>query len=222
MRRREFIAGLGSAAAWPLIADAQQSVKIPKVGVLWHAGNEQEEAPFLGALRQGLNDHGYMEGRSIELVNLFADEHYERFATLATELVDANVDVIVASVPQAASAAKNATSTTPVIVAYGAEYLVQELAHPTGNITGLSAMLPDVAGSWACDSKTPVGCVTLCLAGHSKLPCRFSPVRAAGIIGALSPFVWRGGAQCLQPIVCFIFASRLSSSASVSYSASIR
>ncbi len=146
MKRREFITGLGGAVAWPLVARAQQSVKIPKVGVLWHAGNEQEEAPFLGALRRGLNDLGYMEGRNIELVNRFADEHYERFATLATELVDANVDVIVASVPQAASAAKNATSTTPVIVAYGAEYLVQELAHPTGNITGLSAMLPDVAG----------------------------------------------------------------------------
>jgi len=144
--RREFIAALGGAGAWPLVARGQQPVKIPKVGILWHAGNEQEEAPFLGALRRGLNDLGYREGRNVELVNRFADEHYERFGTLATELVEANVDVIVASIPSAASAAKNATSTTPVILAYGAEWVVQELAHPSGNITGLSAMFLDLPG----------------------------------------------------------------------------
>jgi putative ABC transport system substrate-binding protein len=144
--RRAFIAGLSGAAAWPVVARGQQPGKIPKVGVLWHAGNEQEEAPFLSALRQGLNDIGYREGRNIELVNRFADEHYERFNALATELVEANVDVIVASMPAAASAAKNATSTTPVIVAYRAEYLVQERAHPRGNITGLSAMFDTIAG----------------------------------------------------------------------------
>jgi putative ABC transport system substrate-binding protein len=146
VKRRTFIAALGGAAAWPVAARAQQSGKIPRIGVLWHAGNEQEEAPFLGALRKGLNDLGYIEGKNIELLNRFADEHYDRFDPLARELVEAKVDVIVASVPGAGNAAKRATTTIPVVVAYGAEYLVQELAHPGGNLTGLSAMLFDLAG----------------------------------------------------------------------------
>ena len=55
MKRRAFIAGLGSAAAWPLVARTQQNRKIPVIGMLWHAGNEAEEANYLGALRKGLN-----------------------------------------------------------------------------------------------------------------------------------------------------------------------
>jgi putative ABC transport system substrate-binding protein len=144
--RRAFIAGLGGAAAWPLVARAQQSGKIPRVGVLWHAGNEQEEAIYLGALQKGLNDLGYVEGKNIELVNRFADEHYDRFDALAAELVEAKVDVIVGSLPSAALAAKRASTTIPVVVAYGAEYLIRDLAHPGGNVTGLSSMLFDLAG----------------------------------------------------------------------------
>ena len=93
MRRREFIAGLGGAAAWPVVARAQQPKKIPKIGVLWHAGNEKEIAVGLGAFRTGLNDLGYTEGKNIELRNRFADEHYDRFGVFATELVEAKVDV---------------------------------------------------------------------------------------------------------------------------------
>jgi putative ABC transport system substrate-binding protein len=146
MRRRAFIAALGSAAAWPVVASAQYSDKIPRIGVLWHAGNEKEEAIYLGALRKGLNDLGYVEGKNIELVNRFADEHYDTFDTLATELVDTRVDVIVASIPRAGMAAKRASTATPIVAAYGAEFLVEELAHPGGNITGLSSKLFDLAG----------------------------------------------------------------------------
>jgi putative tryptophan/tyrosine transport system substrate-binding protein len=98
VKRRAFIAGFGSAAACSLLAHAQQSGKIPRIGVLWHAGNEKEEAIPLGALRKGLNDLGYVEGKNIELANRFADEHYDRFDALARELVEAKVDVIIASV----------------------------------------------------------------------------------------------------------------------------
>src|SRR6266568_3827209 len=99
MRRRDFIRLLGGAAiSQPLTAHAQQSRNIPRIGVLWHAGNEKEEAIYLGALRQGLNDLGYAEGKNIELLNRFADEHYDRFDALAAELVEAKVDIIVASI----------------------------------------------------------------------------------------------------------------------------
>src|SRR5262245_29889292 len=143
--RRAFIAGLGSAAAWPVVARAQRT-KTPRIGVLWHAGDEQEEALFLGALRKGLNALSYTEGKNIELLNRFADEHYDRFDVFAREFVEAKVDVIIASIPVAARAAKRATTSIPVVVAYGAESLVQELAHPGGNVTGLSAMLAALAG----------------------------------------------------------------------------
>ena len=118
MRRREFNMLLGGiAAAWPLTARAQQITKVPRVGVLWHAGNEQEEAPYLGALRKGLNELGYMEGKNIELINRFADEHYDRFDALVAELLEAKVDIIFASIGPAAVSAKRATTRIPIVLA---------------------------------------------------------------------------------------------------------
>jgi putative ABC transport system substrate-binding protein len=139
MKRRTFIAALGGAAAWPMAARAQQLGKIPKIGVLWHAASEQEEAPFLGAFRRGLNELGYREGQNIELMNRFADEHFDRFDALAAELVGAKVDVILASILPAASAAKRASITIPIVFASVSDpvgaHLVDSLAHPGGNLT---------------------------------------------------------------------------------------
>jgi putative tryptophan/tyrosine transport system substrate-binding protein len=150
MRRRTFITLLGgAAAAWPLAVRAQQSKSIPRIGVLWHAGNEQQEAIFLGALRKGLNELGYVEGKNIELVNRFADEHYDRFDGLAAELVKANVDVIVGSISSAAIAAKRQTASIPIIfIASGDPIgmgLVDTLARPGGNVTGTSNLVVDIA-----------------------------------------------------------------------------
>jgi ABC-type uncharacterized transport system substrate-binding protein len=117
--------------------------------VLWHAGNEQEEALYLGALRKGLSDLGYIEGKNIELVNRFADEHYDRFDALAAGLVQAKVDVIVASIPPAAAAAKRHTNRIPIVFALAADpvgaHLVDSLAHPGSNVTGLSNVTLDLA-----------------------------------------------------------------------------
>jgi putative ABC transport system substrate-binding protein len=151
MKRREFIALLGGAAvAWPLQARAQQSRKLPRIGVLWHAGNEVEEAKYLAALRQGFNDLGYVEGKTYVLENRFAAEKYERFNSLAAELVAAKVDVLVAITPEAALAAQHATATIPVVFAVvgnpvGAK-LVDSLARPGRNITGLSNVMIDLSG----------------------------------------------------------------------------
>src|SRR5690348_9173794 len=106
MSRRQFIALLGGVAAWPLSARAQQSSnKIPQIGVLWHAGNEEEEAIYLSALRRGFSDQGYVEGQNLILVNTFAGEAYERFNGNAEVLVRRRVDVIVAVTRLAAVAA---------------------------------------------------------------------------------------------------------------------
>jgi len=142
-RRREFIALLGGAAiSCPLTALAQQAKRIPRIGVLWHAGNEQEEAIYLGALRQGFSELGYVEGKNFVLENRFAAEHYDRFDALAAELVAAKVDVIVAVTTQAALAAQRATSTMPVVFVVVTDpvrsKLVDSLAHPGHNVTGLS------------------------------------------------------------------------------------
>ena len=72
MKRREFIATVGGAAAmWPLSARAQQPRKIPKIGVLWHAGSAEEEGPYLAALREGFRDIGYVDGKTFILENRF-------------------------------------------------------------------------------------------------------------------------------------------------------
>jgi len=149
MRRRVVIALLGGAVVWTFAARAQQQTRISRIGVLWHGGNEQEEAMNLSALRKGLNELGYVDGKNIELINRFADEHYDRFDTLAAELVEAKVDIIFASVSGAAISAKRLTTKIPIVLAYGGDYvaggLAKSLAHPGGNVTGLSGVFVDLA-----------------------------------------------------------------------------
>jgi putative ABC transport system substrate-binding protein len=150
MDRRGFIAVLGGASvAWPLKVHAEKNGKTPKVGVLWHAGNAEEEAIFLGALRQGLSALGYVEDRNISLLNTFAAENYERFNENAAELVRLRVDLIVAASSPAAMAAKRATTTIPIVFVgvpdpIGSK-LVDSLARPGGNVTGLTHIAFDTA-----------------------------------------------------------------------------
>lgn len=149
MRRREFITFISSAAlAWPLVARAQQKGRVPTVGILWHAGTVEAEAIFLSQIQEGLQVLGYVEGRNITLLNTFADEQYERFNSNAAELVRRKVDVLVAVTLDAALAAQRATKTIPTVFIVvpdpvGTE-LVASLAHPGGNITGLSTLSVDL------------------------------------------------------------------------------
>jgi putative ABC transport system substrate-binding protein len=149
MKRREFISLLGGAAAWPLAARAQQAAKQPTVGVLWHAGSAEEKAPYLGALQAGLKELGHVEGRTIILENRFAAEQYDRFNTLADELVRLKVDVLVAVTRPAALAARRATLTIPIVFVLVpdpvASSLVESLARPGGNVTGLSQLALDLS-----------------------------------------------------------------------------
>jgi putative ABC transport system substrate-binding protein len=149
MKRREFIALLGCVAVtWPVVGRAQQGRKIPRIGVLWHAGSAEEEGTLLNALRQGFSDLGYVEGKTIELENRFAAEEYERFNSLAVELVRLKVDVLVAVTLPAALAAQRATTTMPVVFVLVANpvrsKLVDSLARPGRNLTGLSHIGADL------------------------------------------------------------------------------
>ena len=112
MRRREFIAGLGSAAAWPLVARGQQQA-MPVVGVL-HSGPAQ--LPKLkDAFLQGLRQQGYSDGRNVTIEDRFADNQYDRLPALASDLVGRRVSVIVAFGLMPALAAKKATNTIPIV-----------------------------------------------------------------------------------------------------------
>jgi putative tryptophan/tyrosine transport system substrate-binding protein len=132
-----------------MVARAQQSGKIPRVGVLWHAGNEQEEAIYLGALRRGLADLGYIDGKNIVLENRFPAEKPERFPVLAQELVALKPDVLVAVTGRAAVAMQEATKAIPtVFIIYPGDLVrakvISSMAHPGGNITGLTVDAGDL------------------------------------------------------------------------------
>jgi putative tryptophan/tyrosine transport system substrate-binding protein len=140
MRRREFIAGVGTAAVWPVVARAQKQNRIPKVGVLWHAANADEEAPYFGSLIEGFRGLGYGDDR-IALEHRFPNEKPELFASMAAELVSLKPDVLVA-VGGAAPYAKKATATIPIVFMYVPDpigsSLVESIRRPGGNVTGLT------------------------------------------------------------------------------------
>jgi putative ABC transport system substrate-binding protein len=116
MRRREFITLLGGAAAWPLAARAQQVGKVPRIGYLSPGSATPGPLAYHDEFRRGLRELGYVEGRNIVIEYRFPDGNFDRLAQLAAELVQLNVDVIVSVVTQASLAAKNATSTIPIVI----------------------------------------------------------------------------------------------------------
>jgi putative ABC transport system substrate-binding protein len=141
MRRREFIAGLGSAAAWPVVARAQLQQAVPVVGYL--SGRSADlERPLVQAFRKGLNDGGYVEGRNVAIEYRWADGQYEQLPALAADLVHRRVTMIAALGVPAAGAAKAATKMIPIVIEVGADPvemgLIDSLSRPSGNITGIS------------------------------------------------------------------------------------
>ena len=140
MRRRDFIAGLGGAAAWSVVARAQQPA-MPVIGILTSA-SAAANAPYLDAFRNGMRELGYIDGISIRYEYRSADGHLDRLPDLATDLVRIKPDVIVSAPLPANIALHEATSTIPIVMANGADPvvfgLVKSLAHPGGNVTGLA------------------------------------------------------------------------------------
>ena len=148
MRRRELIPLLGGAMiTWPLAARAQQ-MAMPVIGYLI-GPSPGPSAPGLAAFHKGLSETGYVEGQNLTIEYRWADGHYDRLPALADELVRRKVDVIVTRGGTTATrAAKNATSTIPIVFEIGsdpvADGLVASLARPRGNLTGVSLLVVEL------------------------------------------------------------------------------
>jgi putative tryptophan/tyrosine transport system substrate-binding protein len=147
IRRREFIVTLAGAAAWPLAARAQQPAKIPLIGVLVSASPPH---PFADAFWRGLHALGYSEGQNIKVEFRYTDGRSDRAAEYAEELVRLGVDVIVAHFTPAVTAAMEATRTIPIVMASAGAPLqmgiIDSLARPGGNVTGLTEMAAEIGG----------------------------------------------------------------------------
>jgi putative ABC transport system substrate-binding protein len=153
MRRREFIAGLGSAAAWPMVARAQQAERMRRVGVLVNLSeNDAKAQKFVTAFRQRLQQLGWVDGGNARIEILWTAGDPERFRKYAAELVALAPDVILASTTSAVVPLLQTTQTIPIIfvgvidpVGSG---IIQSMARPGGNVTGFTLFEYAIAKKW--------------------------------------------------------------------------
>jgi putative tryptophan/tyrosine transport system substrate-binding protein len=148
MRRREFIAFVGSVAVFPLAGRAQQTGRLPTVGFLV-SGTRSTYDRWVAAFVQRLRELGWLEGRNVAIEYRWAEGRGERYADIAAEFVHLKVNVIVTAGTEAVVAVKQATSVIPIVFASAgdpvANKLVTSLSRPGGNITGLSTQQSDIA-----------------------------------------------------------------------------
>ena len=153
MRRRSFIVGLGSAAAWPVVARAQQPDRMRRVAVLMALGeNEAASRVFLSALMQGLSELGWSDGRTLRIDVRWAASNVDRMRMLAKEVVDLKPDMILTDATPVTAAVQRETRTIPIVFVFVSDPIgsgfVASLPRPGGNITGFSPDDPRMGGKW--------------------------------------------------------------------------
>jgi putative tryptophan/tyrosine transport system substrate-binding protein len=153
MRRREFIAGLGSAAAWPVTARAQQGERVRHIGVLiLQDENDPDQKRRYFAFTQALADLGWTDGRNVRIDPRWASGDTNRIRALAEELVGLRPDIIVASSSAATAALQRETRTIPIVFTNAvdpvARGIVPRLDRPSGNVTGFATNEASLGGKW--------------------------------------------------------------------------
>ena len=152
MRRREFITLLGGAAAWPLAARAQQAERVRRVGLLMGVADDREGQARVTALKQGLQELGWIDGRNIQIETRFGGADAARIRAHAAELVALAPDVIVGQTTPVIRALRQATSSIPIVMAAVNDPVdqgfVSSLAYPGGNITGFTFIDFQMVGKW--------------------------------------------------------------------------
>jgi putative ABC transport system substrate-binding protein len=148
MKRRDFIVLLGgAAAAWPVAARAQQPEQIRRIGYLGSV-SASKSAVRLGALRTGLYDLGFVEGKNIVIELRWAEGNYDRLPNLVAELIGLKIEVLVTQGTPVTTAAKRMTSTVPIVMVPVGDAvesgIIDSLARPGGNITGITFFLPQI------------------------------------------------------------------------------
>jgi putative tryptophan/tyrosine transport system substrate-binding protein len=177
MRRRTFITLIGGASAWPLTARAQQP-SMPVIGALYAVAAE-EWTERMAAMRQGLNESGFVEGRNVAIEYRWADGHLDRLPAMAADLVDRKVAVILVGSSTATRAAMAATQSIPIVFTTGVDPVaagfVASLNKPGGNVSGVSLVFSEL------------GSKRLELL-HELIP---TAVKIALLVNPNNPFVWK-------------------------------
>jgi putative ABC transport system substrate-binding protein len=147
MHRRKFIALLGGVATWPIAARAQQIAKVPRVGFLG-AATAADSSNAIEMFRTGLRELGYVENRNIAFEFRWAEGRYDRLPQLVRQLIAARIDLLVTHGTPGTRAAKQATSTIPIVMAISGDAvatgIVSNLAKPESNVTGSTFFLPEL------------------------------------------------------------------------------
>ena len=150
MKRISVLGFCALLLSWTLPIEAQQPTKVPRIGYVSGTGDAINQGPYVEALRQALRELGYVEGKNITIEYRGAEGKLDRIPSIVHELVQLKVDVLIAPIPGAIRAATQASKTIPIVMVAGmdpvATGLIDSLAHPGGNITGISTLSQDLNG----------------------------------------------------------------------------
>jgi putative ABC transport system substrate-binding protein len=199
MKRRTFIAGLGRAAAWPVVARAQQGDRVRRIGVL-HPNNEDDpqSKTYFSAFTQALADLGWTDGRNVRMDVRWGGGDINRIRALSQELVGLQPDIIVTGATPVTVAVQRETRTIPIVFADVAEPvasgIVSRLDRPTGNITGFAIFEASLGGKW-------LEVLSEVAPGLTRAVIMFKPLRDVEPGNPASSSVGMSGAECSRVFV---------------------